>query len=301
MTRRSHPSSWRLAGPALLTAGLLVGLGFAVRAAGGGDDDPKSKAKPKILVAYSPIRQFGFRLLDKDGKPVPITFAQNGVANGGTNLTVVRVDGKDVVFGDPSKGKWSPKSAPLGKDKLGQKSVWVHEDIHITQAVEIVKSQKGVLDTALITYHIENKGEEAHKVGLRIVVDTLMVENDGTPFVVVGKKKLIEDQADFKGKNVPEGVQVLEKADLEDPGLVAYFSLKVGGNVLAPDRFSITHWPQEGLNKWDVPVEDIDGDSAVVLYWNPRDLEAGAGRTVGFAYGGGLYGQAKKKVVDDEK
>jgi hypothetical protein len=303
MTRRSHPSPWRLAGLALLAAGLLAGLGLAGRAAGGGDDEPK--VKPKILVTYSPIMQFGFRLVGRDGKPAPITFAQNGVANGGTNTTVLRIDGKDVVFGDPSKGKFSPKSAALGKDKLGQKTVWILEDIRVTQTVEIVKSKKGVLDTALITYQIENKGEEAHKVGLRMIVDTLMVENDGTPFAVVGTKKLIEDQADFKGKNVPDAVQVMEKADLEDSGLVAYFSLKVGGTAQAPDRFSITHWPQQQriLVGWDVPVEDIDGDSAVVLYWNPRDLEAGASRTVGFAYGGGLYGQVKekKKVVDDEK
>ena len=175
--------------------------------------------------------------------------------------------------------------------------MWIYEDIHITQTVEIVKSKKGALDTALITYQIQNKGEEAHKVGLRLLLDTFMVENDGTPFAVVGKKKLIEDQADFKGKNVPAAVQVMEKADLEEPGLVAYFSLKVGGKVQPPDRFSITQWPKQEQNRiaWNVPVMDIDGDSAVVVYWNPRDLEAGASRTVGFAYGGGLFTQARRR------
>jgi hypothetical protein len=40
---------------------------------------------------------------------------------------------------------------------------------------------------------------------------------------------------------------------------------------------------------WDVPVLDIHsltpGDSAVVLYWNERELKAGERRRVGFAYG----------------
>jgi hypothetical protein len=286
--------------PALLAAGLLGGLGAAGPVQEDGDEP---KAKPKILVSYSPIMQFGFRLVGKGGKAAPITYfnPQSGTADGGTNLTVVRIDGKDILFGVPNQGKFAPKSAPLGGGKLGQKSVWVNGDIHITQAVEVVKSKKGVPDTALITYHIENKGDEAHKVGLRILVDTLVGENDGTPFVVVGKKKLIEDQADFKGKSVPDAVQVMEKADLDEPGVVAFFSLRVGGKVQPPDRFSITHWQQPALNKWDVPVQDIDGDSAVVLYWNPRDLEAGESRIVGFAYGGGLVGQApKKKVVDDD-
>jgi hypothetical protein len=280
---------------ALLTAGLLALLGVAAPAPGGDQGDPK----PKLLVQYGPLLQPGFQLIGKDGKPARITFAPNGQ----TSMTVVRIDDKDVPFGDPksAKGKVT-RPAPLGDGKLGHKAGWAHGDIHITQTVELVKSQKGALDTALITYHIENKGDAAHKVGLRALVDTLMVENDGTPFAVVGKKKLIEDQADFKGKNVPDAVQVMEKADLDDPGLVAFFSLKVGGKAQPPDRFSITHWQQEGLLAWDFPVQDIDGDSAVVLYWNPTELAAGASRTVGFAYGGGLYGQgAGKKKVDDGK
>jgi hypothetical protein len=273
---------------ALVTAGLLALLGVAPRAAGGDQDE----AKPKILVQYGPFLQPGFRLINKDGQPARITYAPDGR----TSMTVVRIDGKDVTFGNPQdpKGK-STKPVALGGGKLGHKSGWTYGDIHITQTVEIVKSKKGALDTALITFHIENKGDAAHKVGLRALVDTLMVENDGTPFAVVGKKKLIEDQADFKGKSVPDAVQVMEKADLDDPGLVAYFSLKVGGKIQPPDRFSITHWQEEGLFAWEFPVQDIDGDSAVVLYWNPSELAAGASRTVGFAYGGGLYGPGGDK------
>jgi hypothetical protein len=291
MTRRFPIRPWRFAGVALLTVGLLALPGAA---------QDEAKPKPTILVQYGPFMQAGFRLLNKDGQPARITYSPDGR----TSMTVVRIDDKDVTFGNPEdpKGK-STKPVALGGGKLGHKAGWTYGDIQVTQTVEIVKSKKGALDTALITFQIENKGAEPHKVGLRALVDTLMVENDGTPFAVVGKKKLIEDRADFKGKNVPDAVQVMEKGDLDDPGLVAYFSLKLGGKIQPPDRFSITHWQEEGLFAWDFPVQDIDGDSAVVLYWNPTELAAGASRTVGFAYGGGLYGQGapKKKAADGEK
>jgi hypothetical protein len=307
MTRRSPPIPRRSAAAALSAAGLIVLLGAAAPAPGGGDqDEPKPQAKPKILVAYSPpFMQFGFRLVGKKGKPAAITFAppDGNPPAGQTNILMVRIDGMDYIFGDTKKGKWSPKQGPLGGGKVGQKSVWVCQGVSVTQAVEIVKSKTGMPDTALITYQLENKGEEARKVGLRLLLDTYVGENDGTPFAVVGKKKLIEDQADFKGKNVPEAVQVMEKADLDEPGVVAYFTLKPGGKVQGPDRFSITHWQQDKLASWDVPVQDIDGDSAVVLYWNAQDLEAGGSRTVGFGYGGGVLSGAgaKKKAADDEK
>src|SRR5262249_38496496 len=180
------------------------------------------------------------------------------------------------------------KKSPLGKPRRGQKATWVHNNVHVTQTVEIVKSKKGALDSVLITYEIHNKDEEAHTVGIRAMVDTLIVNNDGHPFAVPGRNEPITTSADFRGKKVPDHIKALQRADLDDPGLVAIFSLKVGGKIEAPDRVSLTHWSGDAIPNYDFPVEDIGDDAAVAIYWSPRELAAGARRTVGFAYGMGI-------------
>src|SRR5262245_59150180 len=119
------------------TAGALALLGLLVASLSGAagekkEPDPKDKkkpaGKPEIVYYYNlskdnPAMQFGLALLDKDGSPVPITFARP-LADpiGHSNLTVVRVDGKDVIFGHPKAGKWQPQKAALEKGRRGHKS-----------------------------------------------------------------------------------------------------------------------------------------------------------------------------------
>jgi hypothetical protein len=67
-------------------------------------------------------------------------------------------------------------------------------------------------------------------------------------------------------------------------------TFKVGGKLEAPSRVSLTKWPGHNNKQhdWDVPIEDLDGDSCVVMYWNPTTVRAGEQRTVGYAYGLGV-------------
>lgn len=78
----------------------------------------------------------------------------------------------------------------------------------------------------------------------------------------------------------------------KNPGLVAYFTLDVGRDLESADRFSITRWTKKN-DVWDIPVQDIADDAAVVLYWSPRELQPGQRRRVGFAYGLGVVPRAK--------
>jgi hypothetical protein len=203
---------------------------------------------------------------------------------------VVRIDGRDVFFGS-SDGTWGPQAAllpphPGGKRRLGHKSVWVCERISITQTVEIVPSSTGALDTCLVRYLLENKDGRPHAVGVRALVDTMIDDNDGHPFAEPDGK-LITTSADFRGNEVPSHVKALQCPDLAAPGLVAVFTLKVGGKLESPNRFVITTWPG-GKCGWSVPVGPIGGDAAVAIYWNPAALKAGQQRGVGYAYGLGV-------------
>jgi uncharacterized protein YkwD len=247
---------------------------------------------------------FGARHVKVAAKPL------TGAPDGSTGNTVLQLDDNEVVFGS-ALGRWATRKeelppGPKGSRRLGQRSVWVCDKVHFTQTVEVVPGKdavkaaggpKRLLDTCLITYQIENRDKEPRAVGLRVLVDTMVGKNDAPPFAVPGKKGLLTTQADFgTGKDVPEYVQLLERATAADPGFVAHLTLKVGGAVEAPGRFSITQWPGKNFG-WEVPVRDMGGNAAVALYWGSVELPVGGRRLVGYAYGQGraALGPAKAK------
>jgi hypothetical protein len=234
---------------------------------------------------------------------------------GRTNSTVVRIDGNDHAFGVRG-GHWEKQTdRPDGKGKTpalrgttkwgGEKTecVWRFNDgIQVTQTVEVVPGEpietragfKRLLDTVLVRYRLENKDDKPHQVGLRFLLDTLigmkddgLTPNDGVPFTVPGLSGLLDTCHDFVPPTpVPDFVQVLQKPDLKEPGLIALLNFKVGSGVEVPMRVALTRWPGVSL-LWEIPVVPMRDDSAVAIYWNPRELKPGEKREVGFCYGVG--------------
>lgn len=243
------------------------------------------KPTPSIVYRLGPDAQVGLTALAKGGH-IPLTYS----AHGHTSSTVVLVGGQSVAFGT-SNGDWRVKPTALanGKDsrvRHGHWCVWQVGNIKFTQVVEILPSHTGKLDTCLIFYVLENGDSRAHDVGLRTMIDTQIASNDGNSFGLGGRA--ITRAADFNTpKDIPTVLEVRETSDPKRPGFVAQLTVKVGGTFEAPDRCSLTHWPGPS-HSWDVPMENIDGDAAVALYWNPRRLEAGGRRLIGYAYGLGV-------------
>lgn len=170
-------------------------------------------------------------------------------------------------------------------------------------------------DTCLVLYEIINSDEQAHKVGLRFLLDTYIGRNDGVPFLIPGDRAGCDTSRVFKAAaEVPDSILALEQNNLREPGTVARVQLRLGAGTEAPDRVTLGSWPNPVLNfllpldaprsvgggtLWDVPVLSMQamttirtplgplsqGDSAVVMYWSPRVLLPKERRRVGFAYG----------------
>jgi hypothetical protein len=51
-----------------------------------------------------------------------------------------------------------------------------------------------------------------------------------------------------------------------------------------PDKLLLTRYGF-GFNTWDMPVMASMGDSAIAIYWEPKDLRPGAKREYAYAYG----------------
>jgi hypothetical protein len=214
----------------------------------------------------------------------------------------------------PCQGSWKARDVPLdkapsGRAREGRKSVWIYdrEKVQVTQTVEIVPgAQSAMLDTCLVRYDLENQDSISHTVGLRFLLDTFIGSNDGVPFLFPDARQLCTDQMDFgRPEDVPSFIQACENEDLDKPGTVAFLQLKVPG-LEAPGRVTIGAWPnhelalrgprehrfKEMFTLWEVPVRPIrsldPADSAVTIYWEERQLEPGARRSVGFTYGLGV-------------
>jgi hypothetical protein len=309
-----HRPRERLPGWAhLLPAGLLfLALLFTIVKdlwfAGAPGDDIPVDPHPRIKLGFDygkgksigTSMRFGLRMLDPDNPSIANTKKLTFDDLGRTNSTVVRVDGNDLVFGYQG-GKWQSPPRNVGKYG-GKEATWIFDnsDVHVTQVVEIVPGEpqvvkgdyKHLLDTCLIRYKIENHDKRPHRVGLRLVLDTLIGSNDGVPFTIPGQSDLVpspkEQDKDFKDpQNIPDFIQALERPDLKDPGTVAQVNLKLGGKLKAPQRVSLTHWPghDPGLLRFEVPVVPIGDDSAVILYWEPEEMLPQRSREVGFSYG----------------
>jgi predicted secreted protein len=260
---------------------------------------------PRVTYEYEPrtmrVGITALKVRGRDGSvgDKQITYRKDG----STSNTRLKVDGKDGELGPPD-GYWKvrPQDLPDDPKKLAIKrtqSVFVRRDIQVTQIIEVVASKqpleiapgvrKRLLDTVLVRYVIENKGEGAHRVGLRVMVDTYIGSNDGVPFAVPDEEGMVNTYADFTdlaraSRQVPEFVQALERPDLQYPGTVAHMTLKLGGRMEPPNRVSLTRWPLSDC-PWEVPLRPMEDDSAVAIYWFERLLEPGARRELGYGYG----------------
>jgi hypothetical protein len=190
------------------------------------------------------------------------------------------------------QGKQPLPPGPFNKKRHGQQTAWAVDNLQITQVLEIVPSKssdtKRWLDTVLIKYVVENNDQRPRRVGVRVHIDTMCGDNDGALFAAPtthpGK---ILDGIELKGKEFPDFVQILERPDLKNPGFVGYYTLKMPGKLIGPDRFMATAHAQND-NGWDIPAVKANGDSDCAIFWQPREIQPGAKVEFACAYGRGL-------------
>ena len=272
-------------------------------------------------AVWEPSMRFGLAMTSEadplwHGAVKRLTFSENGL----TNNTCIKLDNQELLFGetgtrllsgermDAFRGKWKEIEGDLGRDSVGaprrgKRSEWSYseERIDVTQSVELVAGpQSGRLDTCLVRYRIDNRDSRAHRVGLRFLLDTFIGANDGVPFLIPGRNQLCDTHLDVEGADVPLYIQACESDDLAHPGTIARIQFVLSGGLTPPDRVTLGSWPNADLARikrdrrcrqqetlWEVPVYDISllHDSAVVMYWEPKQVAPGASREMAFTYG----------------
>jgi hypothetical protein len=254
-------------------------------------------------------------------------------SDGFTNNSVTRINGNDWFFGQgPLKfrekasqefileankhynGRWLKMKQLIAESETpflgkGYTSVWAmtNPSVEITQSLRIIPgAQTNKLDTVLVRYRIENRGNKNLTIGFRTLLDTFIGSNDGVPFLIPGDSELCSSSKIMNGAGVPDFLQALENNDLNNPGTVANLSLLNPG-LEKPSKLTLGCWPdyrlekilndgdkcKEGFTLWDVPVAKINtlnpADSAVTMYWEPTLILPFKTREVGYSYGLGTF------------
>jgi len=236
--------------------------------------------QPRITIQYANQMMFG------------LMAPPNKMLSTGPSLrTQFRIDNR-MLFPNVA-GRQPLPPGPGDQRREGTQAVWAQDDLTMTQTIELVPSQnrgpdgKRQRDAVLVKYHVENKGEVARQFGIRIRMDAMCGHNDGALFAAPTFPDRILDGVELKGKDLPEYVQILEKPNLKDPGMVGHFALKMRGGLIGPDRFLCT-WHGANDMGWEVLVRQAQGDSDAVIYWEPRTIPPKAAMTFAFGYGLGL-------------
>lgn len=187
-----------------------------------------------------------------------------GYPGSGTSFTTIRIDGSNYMF--------TPDTVSYTENVISASAVY--NDVSITLNYSLITNQyTGREDVAEFSYNIKNIGSSSHDVGVRIMFDTMLGDNDASPFRIpnVGDTS---SETDLTGDDVPEFWQSFDS--LTKPSVIAQGTIKNSSSA-SPDRVRFTNWYLARNNYWDYSrtVGSPNADSAVCIYWNPRSLSSG--------------------------
>ena len=157
-------------------------------------------------------------------------------------------------------------------------------NIKVVQTLKLIKvGSNSFEDTVQIQYQVYNTGSKSHDVGIRIMLDTMLANNDWATFRVSSQGNITESKV-YTGSAIPSVYQVYD--DLDDPTTLATGYL-YRSNDIKPDKVQFCNWPGISGSGWSHSVGNGDtlGDSAVGIYFNPRTVKAGKNFSVRTYYG----------------
>lgn len=198
----------------------------------------------------------------------------------GTSETTIRIDGSDVRYSVADLSQMTTNDSKTKHTSYME----VLPGVMATQELTIVKNlTTGLYDTVEIKYIIKNNDTENHKVGVRIMLDTMLWNNDHAPFKIPGYGELTT-RKEFVGDDIPQYWQVFDS--LENPSVIASGTL-IKSTSNKPDRVQFTNWGSVYDSAWNCELLEgsSNGDSAVCVIWDEADIAPGAVKTCVTYYG----------------
>ncbi len=228
------------------------------------------------------------------GRPIPWT-----------SYTTISVDGQNIIFGGENK-KIQKRSgqrysfSQVTTQQIVEQSILttatITGNIQAEQSLQFFRNPSTrVHDTVLITYTLTNTDTIAHTVGLRLMMDTKLGNNDGAP-LRMGSLAATSEKEVLK-KDLFPFWQAFD--NLPSPNIVAQGTLELrDADIVPPDRVILANWGSLVDSPWDYSTQEgrsfirageTEKDTALALYWEPITIPPQGTRTIRTLYGlGGL-------------
>lgn len=192
-----------------------------------------------------------------------------------TSFSTIKVDGSNYIF--------NTQTIESDESDLSTRATQNINGVDVVQELKIVaNSSTGKADTVQIKYTATNQSSTAHTVGTRIMMDTMLGNNDAAPFMVPGNGA-VTTELELTGDDIPDYWQAFDS--LTNPSVIAQGTLLRTENK--PDKVQFSNWSRVYNSEWDFTVRpgSSNGDSAVTLYWNPTTLQPGESKSYVTYYG----------------
>ena len=275
-----------------------------------GDSEIDKEAYCTLADSYDAYRlnwrmEHGEELADCYGGTISNDYLEFVVANNG-KFSIGTVEGnpnyasdnyKKLLYGHPSprtsetlikignyETLFSADSVTCTADKSVASMYISAYDVTIVQTVSLAKSgNAGYADTVKIQYTVVNNGSSTQSVGIRIMLDTMLANNDDAPFKITGTGNVTTCKT-YTGDNIPKSYQVYD--NLDNPTTLATGYL-YADNERKPDKVQFCNWGGICGSSWSHSVTDGSnlGDSAVGIYFNPVSIAPGKSTNVSTYYG----------------
>ena len=221
-----------------------------------------------------------------------------------TSYTTFRINNKDFIYGNDYNYGGMTSEFLVEPKYYGTTSYskWRIGDVYISQYLILENEGENAGDIR-IKYEVENRGEKS-KIGARILLDTMIGENDGSSILVPNSNIPITNEKEFSGENIPSFWYSPES--VEDYNVIGKGTLETG-RYNQVDRFVIAHWEGISRSKFDYNVDQslnftsetnkfLSADSAVGIYFNQKELDSNTTTIYQTVYG---IGDVTNKVVKD--
>ncbi len=254
----------------------------------------------QIVVGITDIATGRFSMDTTGGNPLWDTDVDATLIYGSpfpwASYTTIRIDGSNYVYGGVTEfrtGRVDHYGEMVQFPKIVDNMItssWKYGNVLVTQNLSIgTSSTTGEPDTMRIEYIVENKGHTRHDVGLRVMLDTFLGDNDGAPFRLA--EQAVDVTKSFEQNELPDYWQAFDS--LAQPKVIAQGTFRDKDST-PPDLVYFTDWGTLYDNVWKTQLDygedfiragEHDPDSAMAMFWMPETLMSGESRRYVTYYG----------------
>ncbi len=202
------------------------------------------------------------------------------------------IDGQVMRFGDPKHGRFI---RPYTKDSKGRLyTVWkTNSNVEVAFVAKFVNGPTtGRPDTVKLVYQAKNVSTKKKRIGIRLMLDTYLGNNDGAPFSLPGRETFQTEREVYK-KNMP--MYWYTQDDISQPTVRAQGTL-YADDLVTPDKIQFAAYRRVEPEPWGYQSQKgqrfqiwLDApDSVVALYWFESEVKPAEYKVASTYYG--VYG-----------